>query len=326
MNHSKTRPLSVQERRLLRRTTLTRICAGTLLPLLVAGLLVLVQPDAAMAARGGRIGGGSFAPRSSFPSRSLGRSGLSGGYNRGYGGGFGFPFIIPFFGFGGGGLFGLLILMAVIGMLVNGFRGMVSGGAGMADDDLDVEPRYRDGPVTIAQLQLGLLADAKQLQQDLRQLAARADTSTASGLQRLLQDTILALLRSPDYWVYANTETGQVPFPSAEATFNRLSMAERGKLDGETTSNFDGQRSSTDAGQTSAASDYIAVTVLVASRNSLKLPDPRSAEALREALRILGSVPSADLLSLEVIWQPDGANDVLDANELVTLYPQLQHL
>ena len=333
MNRSKARQQRVrqqqQQQRLSRRNVLVRGCAGVLLPLLMAGLLLLAQPDTASAARGGRIGGGSFAPRS-FPSRSPGRSnlggGYNGGYNRGFGGGFGFPFIIPFFGFGGGGLFGLLILMAVVGMLVNGLRGAMAGSAAMTDDGTDFPQSYRDGPVTIAQMQLGLLADARRLQLDLRQLAAQADTSTASGLQRLLQDTILALLRSPEYWVYANTEVGQVPFPAAEATFNRLSMAERGKLDGETTSNFDGQRSSNGAGQMSAASDYIAVTILVASRSALKLPAPASAEALREALRLLGSVPSADLMSLEVIWQPDGADDTLDANELVTLYPQLQRL
>jgi uncharacterized membrane protein len=43
-----------------------------------------------------------------------------GGYGGGYygGGGFGFPFIVPIFGFGGG-LFGLLLLMAVGGLLAN---------------------------------------------------------------------------------------------------------------------------------------------------------------------------------------------------------------
>lgn len=41
---------------------------------------------------------------------------------------------------------------------------------------------------------------------------------------------------------------------------------------------------------------------------------------------MLGSVPSADLLALEVIWQPEGEGEVLSTEELLTAYPQLQHL
>ena len=97
-----------------------------LLPLVIAGLC-LIPAGASFDGCGGRMGGGSFrAP--SMP-RSGGGGYRGGGYGGGYrgGGGFGFPFIIPIFGFGGGGLFGLLILMAVAGVLVNAFRG--GGGA-----------------------------------------------------------------------------------------------------------------------------------------------------------------------------------------------------
>ena len=251
-----------------------------------------------------------------------------GGYQRGYGGGFGFPFVVPFF-FGGGGLFGFLILMAVVGLLVNAVRG--GGGAslpaGMQGGSVDRAPS--DGPVSIAQLQVGLLASARELQQDLRDLAGQADTSTSSGLQRVLQDSTLALLRQPDLWVYANAEVGQVPFQAAESTFNRLSMTERSKLRSEVTSNVSGTVSANaggKAGDADAVSDYIAVTLLVASRTRLSLKPVNGSEELRETLRILGSVPSSQLLALEVIWQPDGAGDVLSADELITAYPQLKHL
>ena len=100
--------------RLLTRSR--RLLASLLLPLVIVGLC-LFQAQPADAARGGRMGGGSFrAP-------SMPRSGGSyrgGSYGGGYrGGGMGFPFLISIFGFGGGGLFGLLILMAVAGVLVN---------------------------------------------------------------------------------------------------------------------------------------------------------------------------------------------------------------
>ncbi|TGG96792.1 MAG: DUF1517 domain-containing protein [Aphanocapsa feldmannii 277cV] len=306
-----------------------RLLVGLILPLLLAGLVTLGVPAGAQAAPrgGGRIGGGGFAPRA-IPRSSYGGGGGGGSlYNRGFGGGgFGFPFILPFFGFGGGGLFGLLIFMAIAGVVVNGLRGAIGGGATDGNSRTAAPVRVQsDGPVTIAQLQLGLLAGARTLQQDLRQLAAAADTSSSTGLQRLLQDTTLSLMRNPEYWLYANAEQGQVPFGAAEATFNRLSIEERSKLDSETTVNVGGSRRS-GGGGSSGASDCIAVTLLLASRSKLDLGTISSGEELAKALRLMGSVPSSDLLSLEVIWQPDAEGGVLSSDTLLTLYPQLQHL
>jgi len=292
------------------------------------------MPEPALAASGGRIGGGSF--RSSPMPRSYGGGGYGGGgYSRGYGGGgIGFPFLIPFFGFGGGGLFGFLILMAVVGLFANAMRGGGAGGGGGGGAIGSGEPgpisTYRpDGPVAIAQLQVGLLASARDLQQDLRGLAATADTSSNAGLQRVLQDTTLALLRHPDLWVYASAEVGQVPFGAAESTFNRLSMTERSKLSREVTSNVAGQKLEDRpglVGNADATSDYIAITLLVASRSRLSLKPLKADEDLRESLRLLGSVSSSELLALEVIWQPEGAGEVLSTEELLTAYPNLQHL
>jgi uncharacterized membrane protein len=295
-----------------------------LVPVLLASLLTLA-PEPSWAARGGRIGGGSFrAP-------SMPRSYNSGGAYRGgggFGGGFGFPFIIPIFGFGGGGLFGFLILMAIVGVLVNAVRG--GGGGALSGGGPRAPIAPATGPVSILQLQVGLLASAKDLQADLRRLAASADTSTSSGLQRVLQDTTLALLRHPELWVYAHAESGQVPFQAAETTFNRLSMTERSKLQAEVTSNVGGQRSGSSAGgsvgDADATSDFIVVTVLAACRSRMTLRGTDTAQELSETLRVLGSVSSSELMALEVIWQPEGAGDVLSSEELITNYPDLQHL
>ena len=314
--------LSLRSPRLWRR-----LGSGLLVPVLLA--LLLVVPKPAMAASGGRIGGGSF--RSSPMPRSYGGGGYGGGgYSRGYGGGgIGFPFLIPFFGFGGGGLFGFLILMAVVGLFANALRGGGGGPAIGAGDPGPISNYRPDGPVAIAQVQVGLLATARDLQQDLRGLAATADTSSSTGLQRVLQDTTLALLRHPDLWVYASAEVGQVPFAAAESTFNRLSVTERSKLSREVTSNVGGQKLQERpgvAGNADATSDYIAVTLLVASRSKVNLKALKADEDLREALRILGSVSSSDMLALEVIWQPEGVGEVLSTEELLTAYPNLQHL
>ncbi len=300
------------------------------LPALLISLL-LVHPEPSAAASGGRIGGGSFRSAPSMP-RSYGGGGYGGGgYGGGggyRGGGIGFPFLLPIFGFGGGGLFGFLLLMAVVGLIANALRG--GGGPALSYGDGPMASAARaDGPVSIAQVQLGLLASARELQADLRRLAATADTSSNLGLQRVLQETSLALLRNPDLWVYAAVEVGQVPFVSAESTFNRLSMAERSKLDRELTTNVQGQRAdelSQKVGDSDATSDFIAITLLLASRSRLNLQGGGSGEALRNSLQVLGGVSADDLLALEVIWQPEGIGEVLSTEQLITAYPQLAHL
>jgi uncharacterized membrane protein len=177
---------------------------------------------------------------------------------------------------------------------------------------------------------VGLLASARELQADLRRMAATADTGSSAGLQRVLQETTLALLRNPALWVYANGDVGQVPFASAEATFNRLSVRERSKLERELTTNVAGVRSggsiTLQAGSSDAASDFIAVTLLLATRRPLALKGTDTAEALRETLQVLGGVGADDLLALEVIWQPEGVGEVLSTDQLLTAYPELQHL
>lgn len=324
-----------------------RFASLMVVPILLANLLVMA-PRAAEAASGGRIGGGSFrsspSPRSygSGGGRYRGGGGGTGGtyipvpygggyYGGGYygGGGFGLPFVVPIFGFGGG-LLGFLVLMAVLGLMLNAFR---SSGTPSYGGDLPGDGSYDsiEGPVSIAQVQVGLLPSAKELQADLRRMAAQADTTTSSGLQRVLQETTLSLLRNPELWVYANAESAQVPFRSAESTFNRLSMQERSKLSKELTYNVAGRRNEmvlAGAGQgaSDATSDFIAVTVLVATRHRLALKEASTAETLRDVLQQLGAVGDEELLALEVIWQPEGAGEVLSTEELLTAYPQLQHL
>jgi uncharacterized membrane protein len=178
-------------------------------------------------------------------------------------------------------------------------------------------------------VQVGLLASARELQDDLRRLAGSADTSNSTGLQQVLQETTLSLLRHPDLWVYGNAEVGQVPFATAESTFNRLSMQERSKLQREITTNVGGRKlqdaPSVAAGEADATSDFIAITLLVASRRRLAIKGASSADQLRDSLQQLGAVAAEDLLALEVIWQPEGAGEVLSTDELITAYPNLQH-
>ena len=86
---------------------------------------LFTNPNTAAAASGGRIGGGSFQAPSSPRRQNYGGYGGNNfqGYGSGYrGGGIGFPFLLPIFGFGGGGIFGFLILMSIVGVIVNSFK------------------------------------------------------------------------------------------------------------------------------------------------------------------------------------------------------------
>ena len=292
---------------------------------------LFVNPSLVLAASGGRIGGGNFqapAPRS----RNYGGYGGNNfrGYGNGYrGGGIGFPFLLPIFGFGGGGIFGFLILMSIVSVIVNSFKN--SSNISNLSNNSIASQSANPSKVSLIQLQIGLLASAREIQVKLRDLASFSDTSTLSSLQRILQDTTLSLLRQPELWVYSNIETGSVPFASAESTFNRISITERSKLQAEITSNYSGQISTsstteTYSGDSDPTNEYIAVTILVATKKNLNLTNSANNEFITEALRLLGSISSNDLIALEIIWQPDGEGETLREEELITKYPNLKHL
>ena len=307
-----------------------------LLLVLVLGLSLGQANDAFAASRGGgRIGGGSFRSRAPMPSRgySSPRSYAppmgGGGYYPG--GGFGFPFIAPTFFIGGGGsLVTILVFFAIASFLVQTFRRSQGEGS---DYDAVSNPT-----VSVARLQVGLLANARELQADLDKLAASASTGSTEGLAQVLQETTLALLRHPEYWTHANSTVQQSRLASAEAEFNRLALSERSKFSRETLSNVNNQLqqapldallAGSDAGSLATQElkdpgEFIVVTLVVGAQGSLKLPAVNNPEDLRQALTILGGVASDRLLALEVLWTPQAEGDVLTRDDLLVEYPSLK--
>jgi uncharacterized membrane protein len=288
--------------------------------------LIFANAGDALAARsGGRIGGGSFrTPRTYSPPGGGGYRSPGGGY--GYpGGGFGFPFLLPFFGVGGGGLFSLLILLAIANFL---FRSLRSAGG---DSNLG---SYSSPKVSVAQVQVGLLASARELQQELNQIARTADTSTGAGRAMVLQEATLALLRHPEYWVYGASDSQQAGLESAEAKFNQYALAERSKFSEETLSNVNSQLRqgqdkpalSQSGGQLAQqdSGEYIVVTLVVGAEGQLKLPEVNSGDDLRQALRQIGGISSERLLAVEVLWTPQAEGDTLSTDDLLANYPNLR--
>ncbi|HSM82478.1 MAG TPA: DUF1517 domain-containing protein [Nodosilinea sp.] len=297
-------------------------------PLMALGLaLVLVFGPAsgAWAAAGGRMGGGSFrapAPRMSPAPRTYAPGGGGGYYP---GGGFGFPFLFPFIGIGGGfgGLFTLLIFIAIVNVVVRGLRGATG------EDDY-IAPAGSNPTVAVAKLQVGLLAEARALQDDLNRLATTADTGTSQGLAKLLQETTLALLRHPDYWAYAASEDKQTRLLSAEQEFNRYTLSARSRFSAETLSNVNSQLTQAEpqamlpGDGDQAPGEYILATVVVATQGKLDLPNIYSVADLRQALSQIGAVSSENLLAVEVLWTPQQSGETLTADELIANYPELK--
>ena len=287
--------------------------------------------DALAARSGGRIGGGSFrmpssrtyAPRTNMPS--------GGGYYAPYGGGFGFPFLLPLWGFGGGfgGLFGIIIFFTMANFLVQTFRRVTNGET--------EEVSYSSNPsVSVTRLQVGLLAQARDLQPELNRIAETADTNSPEGRSEVLQEASLALLRHPEYWVYAGGGTQQAKLNSAESQFNRLSLAERSKFSEETLSNVNNQLKAVLSQEALSGEDnptrlisegpgeYIIVTLLAATLGKCEIPAINSADDLRQALRQIGSLPSEQLLAIELLWTPQAKGDTLTSDDLFAEYPDLK--
>ncbi|MBD2187474.1 DUF1517 domain-containing protein [Pseudanabaena mucicola] len=302
-----------------------KIWTRSLLAVSLVAIAIFGNAHEAFAKRsGGRIGGSTFksAPSRSAPSYSSPSRSYSGSTSY-YGGGGGFFFLPMFFG-GGGGLFGLLLLIIVAGAIIQAFRGN-GDGAGITG---------MNSKVTVAKIQVGLLASARSLQQDLTRLALESDTSSAQGLADVTRDTVISLMRHPEYWVYVSSASENTKFALAEQKFNSLVMSERSKLNDEVLSNVGGRILS---GKTTVAlpsegslnledpSEYIVVTLLlaVAGDTLSKLPTLRSSADLQSALSTIGSVPTDDLIAVEVLWEPQSEDYTLTNDEILTIYPDL---
>lgn len=270
-----------------------------------------------------------YTPRPSAPSRGYG------GGSYGYGGGFGMPglFLNPFImpigglGFGGFGGFGSLLLFGTA-------AAFLSQSVGRRSEEAELQ-NATDPKTSVAVLKVGLLATARGLQVDLDTLARAADTATVSGLRYVLDETITALLRNPDYWIYGSMNVKQARLSQAEGEFNRLALEERLKLDEETLSNTRGRKaeapraSSSRTDMSKAPSEYIVVSLVVAAAGNLVTKLPKSIDSatdVNRALRAMAGVSADSLQGVEVVWAPQSLRDTLTEQELLADHPELRRL
>ncbi|XP_030959749.1 uncharacterized protein LOC115981613 [Quercus lobata] len=287
------------------------------------GLLLLYDPNSALAASGGRMGGRSFSSSSSSRSYSVPRN--SGG---------GFSFSAPYYApspFGGGGGFYMGPAVGVgssFFFILMGFAAFVLV-SGVLSDRSEGGVLTATEKTSVLKLQVGLLGMGRSLQMDLNRIAETADTSSSSGLSYVLTETTLALLRHPSYCIsgYSAVDIKR-SMEDGEKRFNQLSIEERGKFDEETLVNVNNIKKQSTSSQRANgfSNEYIVITILVAAEGVHKLPTINGSGDLKEALQKLGSIPSSKILAVEVLWTPQNENDTLSERELLEDYPLLRPL
>ncbi|KAL9320357.1 hypothetical protein ACSQ67_012196 [Phaseolus vulgaris] len=331
---------------------------------LLAGLLLMYDPNSAFAASGGRMGGRSFSSSSSSSSsRSYSVPRTSGS---------GFSYSAPYYapspfggvyvgpavgvGVGAGSSFFFILVGFLAFVLVSGFLSDRSEGSVLTAADKTTVLKLQRGLVhregfllwrlaVLREINLsptgwedgsrdkkslvGLLGMGRTLQKDLNRIAEVADTSTSEGLHYVLTETTLALLRHPDYCISAYSSVDvKRGIEDGEKRFNQLSIEERGKFDEETLVNVNNiKRQSTRSQRANGFSnEYIVITILAAAEGEHKLPSINGSGNLKDALQKLGSIPSSKLLAVEVLWTPQNENDTLSERELLEDYPLLRPL
>lgn len=231
---------------------------------------------------------------------------------------------------------GLLFLMAVLGftvlpLLLNLLRLKGSFGSASGGSSYGGSSEMSNDTVTVTQLQVALLAQARTLQAELNELASRADVDSQEGLTQLLQETVLALLRSPEYWSHArlNSQTVRSREQAAQV-FEQLSIAERSKIARETLVNTGGgaRRTAFTPRENADPGAYIVVTLLVGTADDRPLLNTpiHSANDLQAALQRLGSVSAEYLMTFELLWSPQDPRDSLSYDDMLLAYPNLTQI
>ena len=182
--------------------------------------------------------------------------------------------------------------------------------------------------VTISKLQVALKSSALSLQSELSELTLEADTETAPGLRKLLEEAALALLRNGESWTHVLGSSKTIDCrEEAEIVFTRFSIEERSKFSAETLTNVDGkirQREVIESDRNVETPAYIVVTLLIGTADDRPLfSQIDSAQAMQEALKKVASMRSDYLMVFELLWSPQVETDTLTEAELATEYADL---
>ena len=184
--------------------------------------------------------------------------------------------------------------------------------------------------VTVSKLQVALFAQAREVQSRLTELTLEVDTDTPEGLMTLLQESALALIRTPENWTHVSSSSQSVNQDKAEEIFNRLSLEERAKFSHETLVNVGGRVASRSAAIASPDKDpsaYIVVTLLIGTEHDKPIfGEIRNTQELRQALESIAAIPASHLLVFELLWSPQADTDSLTYDELLTEFSGMMQI
>ncbi|OLP16906.1 hypothetical protein BST81_18090 [Leptolyngbya sp. 'hensonii'] len=216
----------------------------------------------------------------------------------------------------------IFILWWVISMITKASRGSAVGAAGgVRNRELE------NDTVTVTKLQVALLASARDVQTRLNEIGLSIDTDTPEGMAELLQESALALLRTPENWSHVAVSSQTVRSrEQAEALFNQLSVTERSKFSAETLVNVGGKvrRQSPVAPAEDEMAAYLVVTLLIGTEYDKPLVGPiHSTQELQAALEKIAALPADSLSVFELLWSPQDESDSLTYDELLTEYTEM---
>lgn len=205
----------------------------------------------------------------------------------------------------------------VLGALIGGAVLMAGNSEGDGDNKA----------MTIVKVQVGLLGMARSLQLDLNRIAECADSDSEEGRHFILNETVISLLRSPQYWAYGGaTSISAQNLDAAEEQYRAQEMGERRKIKKETLVNVNNRRSEAEpmeVDESSGVNQFIVVTIVAAVEGSVPMPKIEGTAGLEEALTRLSGARSDQVVAVEVLWTPQDLNDTLTSDEVLQDYPTL---
>ena len=174
-------------------------------------------------------------------------------------------------------------------------------------------------------------------------IAKKANTRTRKGVQSLVSDVALELLRqeasvssASSSYVHLSSEG------AAERTYYQLSTVERSKFDRESINKFGGKKGleeeiledADNVGRVSGevppnkATSAVVTIIYQIEGDQTKIPTITSRSDLKNTLlRIAADAQTEEcLLGAEVLWTPERRGDSMTEQEVVSLYPELRIL
>ena len=196
---------------------------------------------------------------------------------------------------------------------------------------------FKGPQITVSKIQVAVQCDSRgpsSVLGAMADIADEADTETDEGLEEMVSDVALALLRAEVDWISGCSENIKVKDEDeGEDKFSELSMKERAKIERETVNLVAGRDKSKEReGETDVnaiGKATVAVVSIIVALEDKELPPVMDTKSLRSALTMLGGsdlMGASALLAAEIMWTPEEPWEILDKNDLYLEYPELMPL